>query len=131
MNQFLELKKLLENSYSPYSKYPVSALLELNDGTLVPGVNVENASYGATICAERSCIVQAISRGYQKEDFKGLHVLCGNSATFSTPCFLCRQVIVEFFDENAPIFIYNNKGECRKYQVKDLCPFPFNQEDLC
>lgn len=130
MNRFLELKNLLSNSYSPYSNYPVAALLELNDGSVIPGVNVENASYGATICAERSSIVQAISRGYQKKDFKALHVLCGNSSTFSTPCFICRQLLVEFFDETAPIYVYNKEGECKAYQVKELCPAPFDKEDL-
>ena len=65
-----KLLKLLNNSYSPYSKFRVSAIVVMKDGTEFSGVNVENASYGASICAERSAIVSAISAGYKKDDFE-------------------------------------------------------------
>ena len=68
-----KLVSLLENSYSPYSKFRVSAIAVMNDGREFPGVNVENASYGASICAERSAILSAISNGYKKHDFKELY----------------------------------------------------------
>ena len=67
-----KLTELLKNSYSPYSKFPVAAIVVMKDGREFSGVNVENASYGATICAERSAIVSAISHGYKKGDFKEL-----------------------------------------------------------
>ena len=70
----LKLKELLNNSYAVYSNYKVSCILETKDNNYFYGVNVENASYGATICAERSAIVSAISKGYQKGDFKELYI---------------------------------------------------------
>ena len=87
-----KLEKLLKNSYSPYSHFPVAAIAVMKDGKEFYGVNVENASYGATICAERSAIVSAISKGYQKGDFKELYIMV-DSDKVSTCCFLCRQVI--------------------------------------
>ena len=68
-----KLIKLLDNAYAPYSNFHVAAIVELKDGTQVSGVNVENASYGATICAERNAITTAISMGYKKGDFKKIY----------------------------------------------------------
>ena len=65
-----KLIKLLDNSHSPYSKYRVSAIVTMKDGKEFSGVNVENASFGATICAERNAILNAITNGYGKGDFK-------------------------------------------------------------
>lgn len=127
---YQKLVDLLDNSHSPYSKFRVSAIVKMKDGREFNGVNVENASYGASICAERSAIVSAISNGYKKGDFANLYILCGDSNTISTCCFICRQVISEFFDEFAEIFCYDKNGNCQKYLVKDLCPYPFDDEDL-
>ena len=92
------LLELARNSYAPYSKFRVASILIMNDGKEFYGVNVENASYGASICSERSAIVSAVSAGYRKGDFKELHVMCVDSNKISTCCFNCRQVISEFFD---------------------------------
>lgn len=70
-----ELIKLLDNSYSPYSKYAVSSIVVMKDGKTFRGVNVENASYGATVCAERIAIFNAISAGYKRYDFKEIYVM--------------------------------------------------------
>ena len=126
---FLKLKEVLENSYSPYSNFRVSAVVVTNDYKYFYGVNVENASYGATICAERSAIVNAISHGVKKCDFKELHVLI-DSKKISTCCFICRQVICEFFSSDKKIIIYNNTGESITYKVSELCPYPFLEGDL-
>jgi len=75
-------------------------LVSLLDGREFYGVNVENASYGATICAERSAILSAISAGYKRGDFKELYVMCDNDK-IGMPCFICRMVITEFFDKKA------------------------------
>ena len=97
-----KLINLLDNSYSPYSKFKVSAIVVMKDGKEFSGVNVENSSYGATICAERSAIVSAISNGYKKGDFKELYVMTtGNK--ISMCCMICRQVILEFFDKESII----------------------------
>lgn len=124
-----KLLSLLNNSYSPYSKFRVACIALMNDGREYAGVNVENASYGATICAERVAITKAISEGYRKSDFKELHVMC-DSDKISSCCFICRQVITEFFDTDSRIILYNNLGETKELTVKELCPLPFDEEDL-
>lgn len=123
------LKELLNNAYAPYSNYQVAALVITNDNHIFKGVNVENASYGATICAERSAILSAVTAGYKKGDFKELYVMVNNSK-IASPCFICRQVITEFFSKDSKIILMNNNGEKEIYMVSDLCPKPFNEEDL-
>ena len=125
-----ELFELGKNSYSPYSNFRVAAIVVTKDGNKLKGVNVENASYGATICAERNAILSAISNGYKKGDFKELHLMCLDSNKISTPCFMCRQVISEFFDKEAKIILYNIDGETKEYKVNELCPYPFSEDDL-
>ena len=123
------LKRLLRNSYSPYSGFKVAAIALMKDGKSFGGVNIENASYGATICAERVAINNAIASGYKKGDFSKLYVMC-DSPKISTCCFLCRQVINEFFDKEAEIVLYSNDYDREIYTVKDFCPYPFGSEDL-
>ena len=110
-------------------KFRVSAIAVMNDGMEFSGVNVENASYGASICAERSAILSAISNGYKKHDFKELYVMCDNDK-IGMPCFICRQVISELFDENAKVICMNPNGDALVLKVSDLCPFPFGEDDL-
>lgn len=124
-----KLKALLDNAYAPYSNYKVSAILEMKDGKEFVGNNIENASYGATICAERSAIVSAISNGYKKGDFKKLSIM-NSSNKIGTPCMICRQVFVEFFDYDMEISCYNILGENQTYLVKELCPYAFLKENL-
>ena len=124
------LLKLAENSYSPYSHFRVATIVVMKDGTEFVGVNVENAAYGASICSERSAILAAISNGYKKGDFKELHCLCADSNRISTSCFQCRQVISELFDKTTPLYFYSNTGESKKYTVEELCPYPFDEDDL-
>ena len=99
------LKRLLKNSYSPYSGFKVAAICLMKDGKSFGGVNVENASYGATICAERVAINNAIASGYTKGDFSKLYIMC-DSERISSPCFICRQVINEFFTIDNEVILY-------------------------
>ncbi len=122
-----KLLELQKNCYVPYSKYPVSAILVCNDGHTLAGVNIENASFGATICAERVAISSAITAGYRKGDFKELHIM---TKSIATPCFICRQVIEEFFTENTKIICYDQAGNYKEYLKSDLCPYPFGSSDL-
>ena len=124
-----KLIKLQENSYSPYSNFKVSAIAVMKDLKEFNGVNVENASYGAAICAERSAIVSAVSAGYKKGDFKELHVMV-SSGEIGMPCFLCRQVISELFDKDSIVYCYSTKGDVKEYTVEELCPYPFGSDDL-
>ena len=123
------LKRLLKNSYSPYSGFKVASICLMKDGKSFGGVNVENASYGATICVERVAICTAIASGYKKGDFSKLYVMC-DSPKISSSCFLCRQTISEFFSRDAEIILYSNDGEKETYTVEDLCPYPFCSNDL-
>lgn len=125
-DKLLELQK---NSYAPYSDFHVSAIVVAKDGVEFSGVNVENASFGATICAERSAIVSAISAGYKKGDFKELNIMV-SSGEIGMPCFVCRQVISEFFDKDATVRCFATTGEYKEYTVEEICPFPFGSEDL-
>ena len=124
-----ELIKLLDKAYAPYSKFQVSAIVETKDGKFIPGVNVENASYGATICAERNAITTAISMGYKKGDFKNIYIMVSGEK-LSMPCFMCRQVIVEFFDKDSEIILMGKNGEVERYKVSEICPYPFDETDL-
>lgn len=125
-DKLLELQK---NSYAPYSNFYVSAIVVVKDGVEFSGVNVENASFGATICAERSAIVSAISAGYKNGDFKELNVMV-SSGEIGMPCFVCRQVISEFFDKDATVRCFATTGEYKEYTAEEICPFPFGSEDL-
>ena len=122
------LENLLNNSYAPYSNYNVSAICVMNDGKLIGGVNIENASYGATICAERLAIFKAISMVYKKGDFRELHVMV-NSDKIGTPCFICRQVFTEFFNRDMKVYMYS-KIDMMVKTVEELCPYPFDESNL-
>lgn len=123
-----KLIKLLDNAYAPYSNYQVAAIVLMKDGTEFNGVNVENASYGATICAERNAINNAITNGYKKGDFKALYLMVkSNKKAF--PCFICRQTIIEFFDMEDDMFIVTTDDEYH-YKMKDIITHPFTVEDL-
>lgn len=124
-----KLLRLLNNSYSPYSHFRVAAIVVTKDGQEFSGVNIENASYGATICAERVAITNAIANGVKRRDFDKLYVMC-DSDKIGTCCFVCRQVISEFFESDKEIIMMNPKGETLVKTVSELCPYPFNEDNL-
>lgn len=124
-----ELIKLLDYAYAPYSHFHVSCIIEMKDGKFIPGVNVENASYGAAICAERNAITTAIAMGYNKGEFKKIYVMVSGDK-LSTPCFICRQVITEFFDKDSEVVLMGKNGDMKTYKVSEMCPYPFDSEDL-
>lgn len=124
-----ELIKLLDKAYAPYSKFKVAAIVETMDNKYIPGVNVENASYGAAICAERNAITTAISMGYKRGDFKRIYIMVSGDK-LSMPCFMCRQVIVEFFNKDSEIVLVSKDGKEERYMVSQLCPYPFDETDL-
>jgi cytidine deaminase len=122
-----KLLQQLNNAYAPYSNYKVAALVLLKDGTTYSGVNVENASYGATICAERNAINNAIKDGYRKGDFKELYVMVEGDLAF--PCFICRQTINEFFELDSKLILMNSNEE-KIYSMSEILVHPFGPEDL-
>ena len=114
--------KVRQNAYAPYSKFHVGAALISNSGKVYTGVNIENSSFGATICAERTAIVKAISEGEKK--IKTL-AISSDSENYTFPCGICRQVILEFAAEDLVIICSNNKGEYKVYSLDDLLPNSF------
>ena len=126
-NKLLELAK---NAYAPISNFHVSSIIVMKDGKEFNGVNVEDASTRAGTCAERNAIFAAITAGYKKGDFKELHVMCADSDTISTCCFVCRQLIVEFFAKDSIITCYDKNGNKKEFTVSELCPYPFDEGDL-
>lgn len=124
-----KLIKLLNNSYSPYSNFRVASIAVMKDGREFGGVNVENASYGASICAERTAILSAIAAGYKPYDFETLYVMCDNDK-IGMSCFMCRMVISEMFEPDKKIVAMNPNGEEEVHTVAELCPYPFSSEDL-
>lgn len=119
-------KAAQKNAYAPYSRFQVGAALLAADGTIISGANVENASYGATICAERSAICSAVSAG--KRDFVaiGLFTDCPKAAW---PCGMCRQVLAEFAPD-MPVYSTTPSAEVEKSSVAELLPLRFGHGDL-
>ncbi|GAA6238469.1 MAG: cytidine deaminase [Spiroplasma phoeniceum] len=126
---FEKLKLLSKKAYAPYSNFRVSAICLLKDGTEVIGVNVENAAYAATICAERTALAQVYALGYRKTDIIKFY-LYTDSNQAGSPCEICRQFLWELVDHRIPIEIYNQKGELYVLTIKDLLPYGFTKEDL-
>ena len=124
-----KLLELHKNSYVPISHFPVSACVVMKDGNMFYGVNVEDASTRAGTCAERNAIYQAITAGYKKGDFKEVNVMV-SSGEIGTPCFVCRQMISELFDIDSIVRCFSTTGEYKEYKVKELCPYPFGEDDL-
>ncbi|CAM3099879.1 cytidine deaminase [Streptobacillus ratti] len=119
---------LLEKSYSPYSKYKVAAVMVDSDGTLHEGVNVENASYGLTICAERNAIASAVTKGMKKID---LIVITGDVEKPISPCGMCRQFIREFAKKDTLIVLGSlRSNDYILWTVEDMIPYSFGPEDL-
>lgn len=126
---FERLKELQNNCYVNNSNYKVGVIVKMKDGTLYEGVNVENPSFKDGMCAEQVAIGSAISDGYKEGDFDTLYLL-GSSKKAITPCFLCRQLLVEFMHSDNKIISYDNEGNETIYKVSDLCPYTFSKEDL-
>lgn len=123
-----EAFKAMKNSYAPYSNFHVGAALECNDGRIFYGANIENASYGATNCAERSAVFSAYSNGVRKEDIKALAIVA-DGETIATPCGVCRQVLSELLLPETPVYMSNGKKTMTS-NMKELLPCAFSTEDL-
>ena len=115
-------------SYSPYSKFKVGAAALFEDGNIYTGCNIENASYGATNCAERTAIFNGVSQGNRV--LKAL-ALIGDTNGFTYPCGICRQVICEFAqNEEIKIYIVKNKNEILEKKLSEIMPDAFSKKEL-
>jgi cytidine deaminase len=120
---FKEALKARDHAYAPYSKFYVGAALKLKNGTIIKGHNIENASFGATVCAERVAIFKGIS-DYKKEDFEYM-VLVTDSDPLAFPCGMCLQVLSEFCSKEFPIFVGNLKMIKEEKTLGELFPNSF------
>lgn len=118
---FTAAQKAAEAAYVPYSRFRVGAALLGEDGTVYTGCNVENRSYGLTICAERTAVVKAVSAGERR--FTALAIATPDSAAPVGPCGACRQVLSEFMAPAAPVRFGGSSGEKVDITLGELCPF--------
>jgi len=123
---YREALKARTHSYSPYSKFAVGAALKVRgEEVAVAGCNVENASFGATICAERVALGAAVARkGRLQPEFM---VIVTGEEQATVPCALCLQMIAEFCPDDFAIYSANEKAVLKKFLLKDLLPHPFRQ----
>lgn len=122
-----QAKTAYVRAYAPYSKFHVGAAALTKNQNIVSGCNVENASYGLTVCAERNCIAQAVINGEQQ--FQTL-VIYTEQEKLTPPCGACRQVIVEFFEPEAIIMAVNHLEQSKSWKVNELLPSAFTPKDL-
>lgn len=121
-----------ENAYAPYSNYLVGAAVETADGRLFTGCNIENASYGATNCAERTAIFKAVSEGAR--ELTAIAIAGGNrggAPDYAFPCGICRQVMREFGNpEKMLVIVAKDENDYRSYLLKELLPESFGPDNL-
>ncbi len=115
-----------KNSYSPYSNFAVGAALLCSDDTVYTGVNIENASFSLTNCAERTAFFKAVSES--KRDFSMIAVVGDN--TYLPPCGACRQVMAEFCDKNFRIIFAKNENDYIVKTLEEILPFSFGESDM-
>jgi cytidine deaminase len=118
----MEIRK---NAYVPYSNFHVGAALLAGSGRVYTGCNVENSSYGATCCAERSAVFCAVSQG--EREFQAIAV-ASDSGRITIPCGICLQVMIEF---NIPLIIASNRhGDYKRFRIQDLIPYTFTESSF-
>lgn len=126
-NLVLKALEARKNAYVPYSNFRVGAALVMEDDSIYTGCNIENASYGATNCAERTAIFKAVSEGHSR--IKAI-AISGSDDNYTSPCGICRQVIAEFADENTKIIIVKNQNEYLVKTLEEILPGAFTKKDL-
>ena len=117
---------VMENSYSPYSRFKVGAAVECSDGTVFTGCNVENVSFGATMCAEAAAVASAVSAG--KRSFKRIAITSDGSA-YCYPCGACRQLLSEF-SSDMEVLCARADGRYVSYPLTALLPMVFGKEQI-
>ena len=137
----LGIEKLIERAldarnraYVPYSKYAVGAALLCEDGSIVTGSNIENATYGATVCAERCAVFSAVASG--KKDFVAIAITGGAVSEvelkdYAYPCGICRQVLREFADPaNFVVIVARSVSDYKEFTLEELLPESFGPDHL-
>ena len=119
-------KEAMKSAYAPYSHFSVGAAVETDDGEVYCGCNIENSSYGATICAERTAISKAVSEGYRRIT---RIAICDSNNSVAWPCGICRQVMSEFAVEDFYVILEDN-GKLSNFFLKELLPNSFSGKDM-
>jgi cytidine deaminase len=114
-------------AYAPYSNFHVGAALITKSGKIYLGANIENSSYGLTICAERTAAFSAILEG--EKEFDAIAIV-SDSEDFTPPCGACRQVLSELCGKDLSVIMNNKKGEIKEMTLEELLPFSFDKENL-
>ena len=115
-----------ENAVAPFSNFKVGAALETADGAIITGCNIENATYGLTICAERVAVFKALSEGFRA--FRRVAVVA-DTDQLTPPCGACRQILWEFGGD-LEVVLANLKGRIAQHQLASLLPHPFDRRLL-
>ncbi len=124
-----EAIKARENAFTPYSHFKVGAALLTKDGKIYHGSNMESASYGLTLCAERNCLFGAYAHGVRKDDIVAFAVVGDTDGPIS-PCGACRQIIAEYLNRDVPVYLANLKGDISEYKIEELIPYFFDGSEL-
>ncbi len=125
-----------EKAYTPYSHYKVGAALLTEDGVIIQGCNIENATYGATNCAERTAFFKAVSEGYKQFSMIAIvggaeNEKAGELSDFAYPCGICRQVMREFCSpEDFIVVVARSVSDYKRYTLQELLPESFGPEHL-
>ena len=121
----------MKMAYAPYSGYKVGAAVLTKTDKIFTGCNIENASYSATVCAERTAVFKAVSEG--EKEFKMLAVAGGKDGKISgafPPCGVCRQVLAEFCEPDMPVLVATGETSFKRFTLKELLPFAFTPDNL-
>lgn len=119
--------KSLDRSYSPYSKFRVGAALLTKDGKVYEGANIENASYGLTVCAERTAAFKAVLEG--EKEFSAI-AIDSDLDDYISPCGSCRQVLVELCGLDIDVVMIKSLGDHKIVKLNELLPYSFGKDDL-
>lgn len=128
---FILAKEAMKNSYAPYSNYNVGAVLLAKNGNIYKGCNVENASYSATNCAERTALFSAVASG--EKEFESICIVGGKNSEitdYAMPCGICRQALAEFCNEDFKVYVGISENDIKEFTLGELLPYSFDKSKL-
>lgn len=118
--------KIKKRAYAPYSNFHVACVVMTKSGKVFDGVNIENAAYSPTLCAERNALSSAITEGEREFSY----IVVTGDSDYTYPCGVCRQFIREFADDKTRIIVAKDEDSYKTYTIEDLLPYSFSKKDL-
>lgn len=118
--------KIKKRAYAPYSNFHVACVVMTKSGKVFEGVNIENAAYSPTLCAERNALSTAITEGEREFSY----IVVTGDSDYTYPCGVCRQFIREFADDKTRIIVAKDEDSYKTYTIEDLMPYSFSKKDL-